>query len=270
MNKVVFSILTVGLLMTALCSGASVMTMTTSQDNVKVRLAGSGNFTIDWGDGSEPTVGALKQYNQRWWHKREIRRDYADESLRTITITGENITHLACYGNGLTTLDVSNNAALTFLECWFNQLTHLDVSKNAALTFLDCTSNQLTNLDVSKNTELTRLVCGYNLLKSLDVSNNNALVRLSLNGNVSLRELDVSNNTALTGLSCVLIPLREDALNNMFRTLNSNPGKKIVMIGCTSGQLSYDMSIAANKGWNIDLINVTPRGRKNSFFIPDI
>ena len=49
--------------------------------------------------------------------------------------------------NQLTTLDVSQNTALTVLYCGFNQLTTLDVSQNTALTILNCSSNQLTSLD---------------------------------------------------------------------------------------------------------------------------
>ena len=73
----------------------------------------------------------------------------------------------------LTTLDVSNNTALTSLNCWGNQLTNLDVSQNTDLTDLDCAHNYLTNLDVSQNTALTFLSCNYNQLTSLDVRNGN-------------------------------------------------------------------------------------------------
>ena len=40
-----------------------------------------------------------------------------------------------------------------------NQLTSLDVSNNTALTYLDCGNNQLTSLDVSNNTALEYLYC---------------------------------------------------------------------------------------------------------------
>ena len=40
-----------------------------------------------------------------------------------------------------------------------HQLTSLDVSNNTALTFCDCNDNQLTSLDVSQNTALTNLYC---------------------------------------------------------------------------------------------------------------
>ena len=52
------------------------------------------------------------------------------------------LTHLECYDNQLTSLDVSNNAALTHLFCYSNHLTNLDVSNNTALVLLECSDNQ--------------------------------------------------------------------------------------------------------------------------------
>ena len=78
------------------------------------------------------------------------------------------LTTLDCYGNKLTSLDVSKNTALTGLDCGGNKLTSLDVSKNTALTWLRCDSNQITSLDVSKCKKLTQLYCSNNpSLKSI-------------------------------------------------------------------------------------------------------
>ena len=44
---------------------------------------------------------------------------------------------------------------LAYLQCNLNDLTSLDVSNNTALTELQCRNNQLTSLDVSNNTALT-------------------------------------------------------------------------------------------------------------------
>jgi len=48
---------------------------------------------------------------------------------------------------------------LDTLDCSTNQLTSLDVSNNTALTSLWCAENQLTSLDVSHNTALAGLNC---------------------------------------------------------------------------------------------------------------
>ena len=90
---------------------------------------------------------------------------------------------LNLWNNVLTSLDLSNNTALTRLVCFQNSLTSLDVSKNTAIVELNCAGNQLTSLDVSKNTALEYLYCYYNQLTSLDVSKNTALTSLSCSFN---------------------------------------------------------------------------------------
>ena len=136
--------------------------------------------------------------------------DVRGDSISDMTGIEEfvNLDTLNCNHNQLTTLDVSNNTALTYLKCYGNQLTTLDVSNNTSLTYLNCGDNQLTTLDVSNNTALISLSCTHNQLTTLDVSNNTALKNLSVGdsrhgafGNL-LTVLDVSNNTALLYLYC--------------------------------------------------------------------
>jgi hypothetical protein len=103
------------------------------------------------------------------------------------------LTFLSCNENQLTSLDVSNNTALTELYCAFNQLTSLDVSANPALTALTCYTNQLTSLDVSSNNALTELYCFNNQLTSLDVRNGN---------NISIGVFNATNNPNLT---CIFV-----------------------------------------------------------------
>ncbi len=103
---------------------------------------------------------------------------------------------LFCYNNKLTSLNVSNNPALDALWCEHNSLTSLDVSNNPLLEQLDCYNNQLTELNVSACTALDSLNCSNNHIASLDVSNNTALLRLRCSFN-HLESLDVSHNTLL-------------------------------------------------------------------------
>ena len=115
------------------------------------------------------------------------------------------LTELICYGNNqLTTLDLSNNTALTRLYCCYNdQLTTLDLSNNTALTVLECTGNQLTTLDLSNNTALTELICNNNQLTTLDLSKNlkldivriyrNPLEKLFLYKYNTIRDVYLSN-----------------------------------------------------------------------------
>ncbi|MCX6197251.1 MAG: T9SS type A sorting domain-containing protein [Flavobacteriia bacterium] len=103
------------------------------------------------------------------------------------------LTHLNCFDNLLTNLDVSACIALTTLDCSLNSaLTSLDVSGCTALTYLNCGGNALTNLDVSACIALTILYCGGNAFTSLDVSTCSALTSLHCSYSL-LTSLDVKN-----------------------------------------------------------------------------
>jgi hypothetical protein len=83
-------------------------------------------------------------------------------------------------------------------------------------------------------------------------------------------------------LSCALSPLNDDAdaLNNLFRTLNSDAGKKIILIGRHhSGNedsqfegVSYDESIAKKSGWTVERVKIktSQKTGKTRFFVPGI
>ena len=101
----------------------------------------------------------------------------------------------------LTTLDVSQNTALSNLNCSNNQLSELNVAKNPKLQTLSCANNQLTALDIEKNTSLSTLYCNNNQLAELSVSKNTMLKRLYCYAN-RMSELDVTKNLELTALYC--------------------------------------------------------------------
>ena len=145
------------------------------------------------------------------------------------------LTRLNCGSNQLTNLNVSQNTALTHLTCGSNQLTNLNVSQNTALTEFSCTNNQLTSLNVSQNILLTHLFCSVNQLTSIDVSQNTELIRFHCTNN-QLTNLDVSQNTALTELYCYNNQLTSlDVTNgnnvnfNDFRTIY-NPNLKCILV----------------------------------------
>ncbi|MCI8464392.1 MAG: hypothetical protein HFI63_00800 [Lachnospiraceae bacterium] len=148
------------------------------------------------------------------------------------------LTSLDCYGNNLTTLDLSKNTALTVLICGNNNLTTLDVSKSTALTDLQCYRNNLTTLDVSKNTALTVLSCGNNNLTTLDVSKNTALTDLRCYRN-NLTTLDVSKNTALTSLDCS---------NNNLTTLDVSKNTALTSLDCSNNNLT-SLDLSKNKNF---------------------
>jgi Leucine-rich repeat (LRR) protein len=140
---------------------------------------------------------------------------------------------LNCYTNQLTSLNITQNAALTYLDCLNNQLTSLDVTQNSLLTYLSCQLNLLTSLDVSQNTNLTSLTCNFNELTSLDISQNTALTNLVCYSNL-LSALDPSQNTSLNYLDCS---------NNLITNLNLSQNVNLTKLNCQKNQLvSLDVS----------------------------
>lgn len=104
------------------------MTMTLpAKHDVRILIAGTGIATINWGDGSSSTH-TISPENPSMSHRHKYSNTAATHTY-TITIIGENITYLDCSYMGLTSLDISKNAALKNLECYHNNLTNLDVSK---------------------------------------------------------------------------------------------------------------------------------------------
>lgn len=197
------------------------ITMVANSETVNIYLSGSGEASINWGDGSK-----LEAFNMSTDEYRN--HIYSGTFAHTIRIYGENITILYCSGNQLTSLDVSNNTILEVLLCFSNDLTSLDVKNNTALTVLDCMGNSLPSLDISNNKFLTHLNCGANQLTVLDVHNNTALTSLSLLHNY-LMDLDISNNTELTLL---------DLWNNQITNLDVSNNTALIYLSCLNNQLT--------------------------------
>ena len=113
------------------------MTMTTTNDELRFSLGGSGTATVAWGNEKKTVKLAGNQY-------KSFVIDFSNATSRTVTISGKKITYFDCVWGGLTKLDVSKNTALTELILNVNQLKSLDLSKNTALTYLDLKANQFT------------------------------------------------------------------------------------------------------------------------------
>lgn len=156
----------------------------------------------------------------------------------------------------LTSLDVSNNTALTNLICDFNLITSLDVTKNTALRQLNLQFNKVADLDLSKNSSLTSLRCEFNQLTSLDLSNNPEMLVLTCHSN-QLTNLDVSNNPKMTSIDCgdnKLTSLdvtnkpdlrRLDCDSNPITSLNLSDNLSLATLVCFENQLS-DLDVSNN------------------------
>ena len=64
------------------------------------------------------------------------------------------LTRLSCYGNNLTSIDVSNNLQLTYLNLYNNKLTSINVVNNSRLEQLYLHRNQLTEVTVTYHSAL--------------------------------------------------------------------------------------------------------------------
>ncbi len=105
--------------------------------------------------------------------------------------------YLSLPSKGLSSIDLSHNAALTFLNLYNNNLTSIDLSNNTNLTRLDLQNNDLTSIDVSNLTNLTELDIEHNNLTTIDVSNNINLTGLDLSYN-NMNSVDISGLEKLT------------------------------------------------------------------------
>jgi Leucine-rich repeat (LRR) protein len=161
-----------------------------------------------------------------------------------------NLTHLNCGdifgGNMIDSLDVRYNPLLIVLYCSNNQLTSLDVSNNTFLTEFECSSNQITSLDVSYNTDLISLYCYDNQINVLNVNNNTSLYELAC-GNNLLTSLDVSYNTLLYWLYCE---------TNQITSLDVSDNTDLEGLWCSDNKLtSLDVRTGNNSNmlWDVNL-----------------
>jgi hypothetical protein len=230
---------------------------------VKIELAGSGPVAIDWGDGTT-AVETLPAGISVFAHS------YAENTSRTATITGGDITYIDCANNRLTTLDVRKNPALVELRCWNNRLKVLNVKNNPALTLLWCSSNLISLLDAAACTKLVtlycynnrisdltignaadlhELICSDNRITSLNLRSCGKLVMLECKGN-RLTGLDLENCTKLTTLNCVMNRLTALKLTgntelvslscdiNRIDELNVDTNTQLELLSCGFNQLT--------------------------------
>lgn len=125
------------------------------------------------------------------------------------------LTRLSCYGNNLTSIDVSNNLRLIYLNVYDNKLTSITGLENCyVLEQLYLHHNQLTSLMVTNhsalktfwirnNPNLTFLNCSRNALTNFDIANCTSLQTLKCFENSSLSIIQgLESCTALTFIDC--------------------------------------------------------------------
>jgi Leucine-rich repeat (LRR) protein len=142
---------------------------------------------------------------------------------------------LRCHINQLTSLNVTQNSALTVLHAYQNEISALDVSLNTNLTDLRCNNNLLTTLDVTQNTALVKLHNYSNQLTTINVTLNTALQQLYSNNN-QLTSIDVSQNTTLTHFY---------SYNNPLGSLDVTQNTALAYLQCNNNQLT-ELDVSQN------------------------
>ena len=135
---------------------------------------------------------------------------------------------LDCYGNSLTSLDLTSNPALETIYCFKNQLTSLNVNGCSELKILNCRNNQLKSLDVSQNTNLKDLCASDNRIEGINLESNTKLTSLWIDNN-RLVDLDLSKCTDLYSISCV---------NNQLKSLDFSNNNKASDVSCGYNRLT--------------------------------
>lgn len=174
------------------------------------------------------------------------------ESLEGIEYFTE-ITTLICDGNGLTTLDVSQNKELVYFSCSNNRLESLIIGDKTQLARIYCDENQLEELDLTGVPGLCQLNCSRNKLTDLQIGclpmvldihcENNLLTYLDLSGIDSLDKLYCNDNKLSSlnlGNSNVEIL---ECQNNLLTELDLSNSPAARYVNCENNMLrSLDLS----------------------------
>lgn len=93
-------------------------------------------------------------------------------SSQTITVYGD-VTVFYCWGNDLTTIDVTHNPYLEGLSFATSTISEVDLSHNPLLNLLVAHTSNLYSLDLSSNPLMERLYLTKNSLEYLNLANGN-------------------------------------------------------------------------------------------------
>jgi Leucine-rich repeat (LRR) protein len=159
--------------------------------------------------------------------------------------------------NGLVTVDLSANIALTSLSIQSNLLSSVNITQNINLITLNIAENSnLSTIDVSQNTQLEIFTAYLCNLQSLDLSTNSNLEELTIYRN-SITALDVTSNPNLKYINAEFMTLssldisQNPFLENLFLTstvLNS--------LDVSNNPLLIALLLGSNNLTSLDISNL--------------
>lgn len=179
----------------------------------------------------------LRQNN----HLRYVETDGNNLKEMLLPENYSDIEEIHCIYNRLESLNLSGCPKLKLLWCWGNSLTSLNLSANRFLTDLQCAQNNFSEgLDVSSNKELRYLYCNDAYLQAIDVSNNPELLEFGCYNNY-IKEIDVSRNTNLRILRCS---------NNLIASINVSENPELFEFKCEDNYIkTLDLSRNTQLKW---------------------
>ncbi|WP_299114852.1 T9SS type A sorting domain-containing protein [uncultured Winogradskyella sp.] len=154
------------------------------------------------------------------------------ETLLTLDVSGNNIADLTgiedfealedlnCSSNAIDSIDLSSNINLITLNASNNQLSTINTTNNLALTTLNCSSNSIASIDLTQNTNLAVLDISNNVFTSFLPSEILSLSDFICDGN-AIVELDFQLNQNVTNLSCQ---------SNSLEVLNIKNGQNAILV----------------------------------------
>lgn len=89
----------------------------------------------------------------------------SDNVLEHISLTAPKLEILVCYGNLLTSLDLSKCPEMNTLSCHTNKFKTLNLSFSPKLEYLWCNNNELEELDFSANPRILSITCYSNSIR---------------------------------------------------------------------------------------------------------
>ena len=199
-----------------------------------------------------------------------LSQDYGDDGYLTDSeIAG--VTEMNVAEQGIANLTgIGYFTALTSLDCYGNNLTTMDLSANVNLTTLSCGANNLTSLNLSQNTVLTELLCAENLLETLDLSKNTILKTLDCSSN-KMTSLDMSNNKVLENLWCQGNTIYSEGMQTLVNSLCQNGGELCIYSSENDGNkiTMEQVAVAMSKGWSVFMWDGNSKDYYNGILLGD-
>jgi hypothetical protein len=211
--------------------------------NFKAALVG--NSSINTNGDTEIQVSEAQAYSG------EIRVDGLNISDVTGLEAFVNITEFHAMNNSLTSIDLSQNTAITRLTLKGNNLTALDLSANTALQTILIQQNNISSIDLTNHSSLVNFQCGDNNISTLLLPTTaNGLRTLYLEQN-QISALDVSMYSDLRTLV---------AYNNNLTSIDISGNPKVNGLHVRNNNLT---SLNVANGNNVNFIYMVADGNSN-------